>query len=250
MSSIYDFSDQIYDIISESIAINEKDIYYNKDKFDSGEINLCFITGLSGSGKSTMGKNMEDKDNAEWYQLDDLRAIKDHFTMDNLKEYGDLMYSYFNGIGKKYYVSDKEALEHINSDWDHHYEDIMIPQFVHYAMKYAKAHKDRKIIIEGIWFFCVNKYWGYTSTGKPMFKPEEFKDYAFYIKGTSAIVSAIRAAKRDNKDKSKIAKSILSPTRWLLYLDDEKSINVFRKYFNNLIKKQESENKSTSKDGD
>ena len=243
MSSIYDFSDQIYDAVNESIAINEKDIYYNKNKFDNGKINLCFITGLSGSGKSTMGQNMQDKDNAEWYQLDDLLAVKDHFTMDNLKEYGDLIYSYFNGIGKKYYVGDKEISEHFDSDWDHHYEDILMPQFVHYTMKYAKAHKDRKIVIEGVWLFCS------MNDGKAMFKPEEFKDYAFYIKGTSAITSAVRAAKRDNKDKSKLAKAILSPKRWLDYIDDERYINVFRKYFNNLIKKQEQEdkNKSTSK---
>ena len=39
------------DTLNESILINEDDIYYNKNKFDSGEINLCFITGLSGSGK-------------------------------------------------------------------------------------------------------------------------------------------------------------------------------------------------------
>jgi adenylylsulfate kinase-like enzyme len=44
--------------LDESLLLNEKDIYYNKDKFDSGEINLCFITGLSGSGKSTMSREM------------------------------------------------------------------------------------------------------------------------------------------------------------------------------------------------
>ena len=235
-------------IINESIAINEKDIYYNKDKFDSGEINLCFITGLSGSGKSTMGQKMQDKGNVEWYQLDDLLAVKDRWLMDHLKEYRNLIYLYFNGIGKKYYVGEEEALKHINSDWDHHYEDIMIPQFVHYAMKYAKAHKDKKIVIEGVWLFCNIKYWGYANANacKPMFKPEEFKDYAFYIKGTSAIVSAIRAAKRDYKDKLKLAERILSPKRWLMYLDDEKNINTFRRYFSNLTKKQDAIDESAT----
>ena len=43
--------EDIYDesTISENLVKSVNDIYYNKDKFDSGEINLCFITGLSGS---------------------------------------------------------------------------------------------------------------------------------------------------------------------------------------------------------
>ena len=45
-------------IFNEGYLINEKDIYYNKDKFDNGIIKLCFVTGLSGSGKSTMAKHM------------------------------------------------------------------------------------------------------------------------------------------------------------------------------------------------
>ena len=89
-----------YNYFHEGYVMNEEDIYYNKDKFDSGEINLCFITGHSGSGKSTMGNNMQ-KDNVEHYDLDDVVANKMHFTMANLKEYGDLIYSFFSGPGKK-----------------------------------------------------------------------------------------------------------------------------------------------------
>ena len=57
--------------ILEGYFKSDKDIYYNKDKFDSGEINLCFITGLSGSGKSTMGRGMSSKD-VEHYEMDDV----------------------------------------------------------------------------------------------------------------------------------------------------------------------------------
>lgn len=42
---------QYYDYITEGVIMNQPDIYYNKDKFDSGDINLCFILGHSGSGK-------------------------------------------------------------------------------------------------------------------------------------------------------------------------------------------------------
>ena len=215
----------------ESILFNEKDIYYNKDKFDSGEINLCFITGHSGSGKSTMARDMQ-KDNIEHYELDDLQCIKDHFTMAQLKEYGDLIYSYFNGPGKKFYVTYKELVD--NKIPGSEYEDKLFPGFVHYAMQYAKSHKDRKYVIEGVWLFDRDE------SGTPYFKPEEFKDYAFYIKGTSLIISKYRAAKRDAKLENNKQIDILRYTakgflkNWKWYFIDEKQINRFRNYFKKM----------------
>ena len=47
--------------LNEKYLFNEPDIYYNRDKFESGEINLCFITGQSGGGKSTMAISMSSK---------------------------------------------------------------------------------------------------------------------------------------------------------------------------------------------
>ena len=216
---------------NESYIINEKDIYYNKDKFNSGEINLCFITGHSGSGKSTMGKKLEDE-GVEWIQLDDLQCIADRFTMDNLKEYGDLIYSYFNGEGKKFYVTQKYLVD--NKIPGSEYEDKLYPGFVHYAMKYAKSHKDKKFVLEGVWFFCSGE------DKKPWFNPEEFKDYAFYIKGASMLISKYRAAKRDAKNDSNNKKeekeafrNNLFKKNWKCYFIDEKRIKIFRDYFKN-----------------
>ena len=219
--------------------MNEDDIYYNKDKFDSGEINLCFITGHSGSGKSTMGRNMQS-DNIEHYELDDLQCIKDHFTMQNLKEYGDLIYSYFNGQGKRFYVTYQDLKD--NNTPGSEYEDILFKDFVHYAMKYAKSHKNKKYVIEGVWLYCDD------DNGTPWFTPEEFKDYAFYIKGTSAIISKHRAALRDAKEDSKGNKintikmylNDMIRKNWKWYLVDEKALNKFRKYFSGLMQTNES----------
>lgn len=227
------------DTINEAYIKNEPDIYYNKNKFDSGEINLCFITGHSGSGKSTMGRNMQ-KDNVEHYELDDLHCIADHFTMAQLKKYGDLIYSYFNGKGKKFYIGVNDLGDIPQSE----YEDILYVDFVHYAMNYAKLHKNTKYVVEGIWLFVG------TSDGKPFFTPNEFKDYAFYIKGTSMIISKHRGAKRDAKfsTKNKIVqtKNYLRQmlySNWKYYFINEKQINTFRKYFSNLI--TQSSNEST-----
>jgi len=225
-------------LIEEKYIMNEDDIYYNKDKFDSGEINLCFITGHSGSGKSTMGRNMQS-DNIEHYELDDLQCIKDHFTMQNLKEYGDLIYSYFNGQGKRFYVTYQDLKD--NNTPGSEYEDILFKDFVHYAMKYAKSHKNKKYVIEGVWLYCDDE------NGNPWFTPEEFKDYAFYIKGTSVIISRHRAALRDAREDSKgnkinTIKIYLNMIRknWKWYLVDEKALNKFRKYFSGLMQTNES----------
>ena len=218
--------------VHEAYAKNENDIYYNKDKFDSGEINLCFITGHSGSGKSTMGRDLQS-DSIEHYELDDLQCIKDHFTMENLKEYGDLIYSYFSGKGKKFYLTKKEIVD--NKIPGSKYEDILYKDFVHYAMNYAKSHKNKKYIIEGVWLLCSGE------DGKYWFDPEEFKDYAFYIKGTSMIISkhraALRDAKTDNDNKIGVTKAYLNNfirKNWKWYFIDENRINRFRKYFKEL----------------
>lgn len=224
----YTFNESTEDTFIESYVINEKDIYYNKDKFDSGEINLCFITGHSGSGKSTMGRNLQD-DIIEHYDLDDLQCVKDYFSMDELKNYGDLIYSFFNGAGKKFYKSLKELEEEKIPSSE--YEDKLYVEFVKYAMKYAKSHKDKKYVLEGVWLFCTGE------NGKPWFEPSEFKDYAFYIKGTSMIISKHRAALRDSKDaKTKIKEKIsylnnFLRKNWKWYFIDENRINRFRKYF-------------------
>lgn len=238
----------IFDFFNEALVKNNKDIYYNKDKFDSGEINLCFVTGHSGSGKSSMGSSMQ-KDGVEHYELDDLACVKDHFTMDNLREYGDLMHSYFNGQGKKFYTTYEELVNNnIKSD---KYEDLLYPDFVHYVMKYAKSHKNKKIVIEGVWLFRVSE------KGKAWFSPEEFKDYAFYIKGTSMLISKHRAAKRDCKAAGteiniiRTYSNIFFKDDWRWYFLDEKNINKFRNYFSNLESVKESyiiENTKSSMD--
>lgn len=226
-TNVLDLSDE-FPLVpqDESVIKNQEDIYYNKEKFDSGEINLCFITGHSGSGKSTMGRSMQDKDKIEHYELDDLIFIKDHFTMENLKEYGGLIYSFFKGPGKKYYLTKDEALV-LSED---EYDNKIFVDFIKHAKQYAKNHKNKKFVLEGVWLF--NSKW---------FKPEEFVDYAFYIKGTSMIISLYRAAKRDNTENGKLdrkrwAKHIVN--EWPRYIRDEKDISRFVKFFSERVGKK------------
>jgi len=200
--------------ITESQIFNDKDIYYNKEAFDNGDINICFITGLSGSGKTTMAGGITK----DFYQLDDL-LIQQNFSDENLKEYGPVISGFFNGPGKEFrkLKSAEEYTEEI--------ERKLIRGFVSYAIKYASSHKNEKIIVEG-----VELYWVY--------EPNELKDYAVYIKGTSSLLSQIRSAIRDSADaKGRIGRFIAflqimtHKGRASAYADSEKKIKKWLEYF-------------------
>lgn len=226
--------------INESVLKSEPDIYYNKDKFDSGEINLCFITGHSGSGKSTMAHGSESK-TIEVYEIDDVNNVS-AFSDDNLKEYGDLIYSYFKGPGKKYRVPyqgwteewyEENGFGKFSSTMKYYEENTQ--DFVHYAIKYAKSHTNKKFIIEGIQLFC------YCNAS-------EFKDYAVYIKGTSAARSFFRSLKRDVSYGEDV-KAKTQAAFWKIvdaknYAKHEKAIDAWRDYFS---KQMESMNESVVK---
>lgn len=215
-------------IVQERYIVNEKDIYYNKEKFDNGEINLCFITGQSGSGKSTMAKDIANKDSkVEHYELDDVIWNKEAFSMENLKEYGELIYTFFNTIGKKYYYTKQEVKEGKHKPYEGNYEEDLIKDFVDYTIKFSKSHKNIKYVIEGIWLFG-------------FIEPEKLKDFAVYIKGTSALISQYRAAKRDAKeyypdDKMKRSKKFLKRFLFGQNIGLEQKVKKYRKYFKNLI---------------
>ena len=212
--------------IEEGFLKSDKDIYYNKDKFDSGEINLCFITGLSGSGKSTMGRNMSSK-NIEHYEMDDV-ICNDNFSDDNLKEYGGLISSFFKGAGKSFRLI-RDDDKHNDSVFNTHknYEKEITQAFVKHAISYCKSHKGIKYVCDGIWIFM-------------FIKPEQLKDCAVYIKGTSSIKSGYRALKRDIDEDKRNGMTSLQIFKHefkrvkedILYArENQKELKSFRFYF-------------------
>lgn len=177
-----------------------------------------FILGHSGSGKSMMARTLEG-DDIDHIELDDLLLIKDHFTMDELKDYSDLLFDFFQGEGAKYYIGVDER-DCIPKE---EYEDKVFVDFVKFAMDYSKKHEDKKYIIEGIWIYLYFE------------DPSVFEDYAVFIKGTSFLKSKIRAMKREmHRDrealldrKQMFGRSVRN------YLLDEDKINVYRDFFEN-----------------
>lgn len=210
--------------LNEGYILDDKDIYYNKEKFEKGDTNLCFVVGLSGSGKTTMTNNMQN-DDTEVYQYDDL-CMNENFNDAQLKEYGDLFYSFFMGPGKLY----RKDPERNGDEYDDKYYNLLIKKFSDYAMTYAKSHKNKKYVLEGI---------------EPLGIVELSKldNYAVYIKGTSVIKSIIRSSKRDSSD-TKGLKRILSFMSIALnkatdkeqYGELEKILKQWRNYFMNKEK--------------
>lgn len=171
------------EMINENIILPRSDISYRIAQFSSGEVNKCMVVGFSGSGKTTMGKFLAKAlDNCELYELDDL-VSNWSFSDANLKEYGDLIYSFFqNPKHKKYRLSRYEELEQYEET---EYELPLITDFIAYTNEYTKSHPNIKIVLEGIWCPYFN------------IAPDGFNDWAVIVKGTSYLTSEIRATNRN-----------------------------------------------------
>jgi energy-coupling factor transporter ATP-binding protein EcfA2 len=194
----------------------EPDLYYKEESFNAGETNICFILGHSGSGKSMMARTLDGED-IDHIELDDLLLTKDHFTMDELKNYSDLFYSFFTGEGAKYYI----GVDDRNSMPKEEYEDKVFIDFVRYAMEYSGQHPEKKYLIDGIWIYL---YFD---------DPSVFEDYAVFIKGTSFLKSKVRAAKRElQRDRETLQDRKQMFGRAVRnYLLDEDKIDRYRDFY-------------------
>ena len=200
----------------EAYVLSEPDLYYKEESFNSGDTNICFILGHSGSGKSQMARTLEG-DHIDHIELDDLLLAKDHFTLDELKGYSDMFFSFFTGEGAKYYI----GLEERNSIPKEEYEDKLFIDFVRYAMDYSRQHTEKKYIIEGIWIYL---YFD---------DPSVFEEYSVFIKGTSFLKSKIRAMKREmQRDRETLQdrKQMFGRETRNYFLDEDK-IDVYRSFY-------------------
>lgn len=206
-------------MMTESVFKDTDNIFHKENEYKNKKCNIVFVTGHSGSGKSTIGKKISD----ECYSLDDVLE-QYRFSDKNFKEYGDLIYSYFNTTGKKFRLSAEEIQ---NNTTEKTYEQALLDSFIAYSIKYAKKHKNRKYCIEGIQIY----QW---------YEPEEFEEYPLLILGTSMMKSNHRAAKRDSSDsENKISKAIgytknITNVRRLDdYIDNEERLNKWREFYSN-----------------
>ena len=169
---------------NESTMVNEEAIYsgttyfYNGKEFLLNEINLCFIVGFSGSGKTTLAHEYERQfPDIEVEHLDML--VSNFAYSDNeIKSHCPMIYEFLKTKGKKWRL--KEEPDDIS------YAKDIARDFNQYAIEYARNHKNKRYMVEGIWTLYSNK-------------PEELKDYGVIIIKTSLFTSKIRAAQRNNE---------------------------------------------------
>lgn len=237
--AILSYMNQIAD---EAFVFNKDDLFYNKEKFDNGDVNLLLVIGHSGSGKTTMGHYfLDDYDqniSTDLTELDMVVYNKESYTMENLKEAGELIYAFFKGPGKKYYYTAQENIDgKVKNPIGDDYDFKIIMDFMKFAFTHAKKHPEKRFILEGVWPVIY-------------MTPNIFDKYAVYIKGTSMLMSNVRAANRDSKwDYPEFNQILQRGKAWVTRFSCmfrggigtssnsfsfEKKLNEWRAYFKNI----------------
>lgn len=131
-------------VLNENIIVPTKDIEHDLDKWKVGKKNILFVTGLSGSGKSTKAAELSKANNAINIEIDLFEHNSILFDPKNVEQ-GE-----GNLIMKEYF----EKRFGGKKKWKHYYysenygEELAL--FIHYMIEYAKTHADRLFVVEGI----------------------------------------------------------------------------------------------------
>lgn len=136
--------------IDENFIFSKKDNVYNFDKWDSGESNILIITGLSGSGKSTMAFSLAEEYDAIVIQLDHLQCYE-RFTTHNKNTTA-------TGLIKKFFKSHKDLKDEDFSNITFTTFKPVFDEFFPWLLRELKKDKKNRYIIEGIHIILFTKY--------------------------------------------------------------------------------------------
>ena len=136
--------------IDENYIFSRKDNVYNFDKWDNGESNILIITGLSGSGKSTMAFALADEYDATVIQLDHLQCYE-RFTAKNKNTPG-------TELIKKFFKNNKELKKQDFSSITFSSFKPVFDEFFPWLLKELGKDKKNRYIIEGIHIILFTKY--------------------------------------------------------------------------------------------
>lgn len=195
--------------INENLVFNKNDLEINLHKFESGESNVLLVTGFSGSGKSTLAKDLASKYGCTVFEL-------------------DCLYFYCSGLITKEELFEEEPgltafinntnLEP-NADLNNKEISDLYRSYIKFLIDWCRTQKDKKFIIEGLQIYDTYREGDRYITSCPMI-----------IKGTSGLVSAIRAAKRNEGNFIKNFKPLI---QWLI--KDNKVLDKLKK---DMVKNQ------------
>ena len=211
-------------LINEGYIFSKDNLFINFDKFKDGKTNICFVTGLSGSGKSTEAEKIAKEYNAEWIELDIFEHCKS-FSDSELKQAGQVFYDYLS--------NHKDIWNKLKNN-ELHGNDLNneITKFVKYCIRWCLKHKENKWIIEGVQIFS-------------FVDPKEIKSYPIVFIRASMLKSILQRWKRNGDGKIKLWKELKNEFPQLLswYIDNEKAFKAFQK----AVLNESSEFKSNSR---
>lgn len=159
-------------------AIFNKDKVFNIDDFIDGKTNVLLITGLSGSGKTTMANDIANEYNAKVISLDNFQGYSDFVKLG--KDYNDAGFKFV----KEYMDNNPDIKDVVLSNITiQDYESYFNP-FFFWLLEKLKTDKRNTYIVEGIHILLFNKF-------------EDIKGYPLICIETSKAKSMIRHWIRD-----------------------------------------------------
>ena len=189
-----------------NILFSKDDIFYNKEAFIDKKVNVVFVTGMSGAGKTTLSNQLAKQNNASLISLDDFDKWDKWSTYDK-EQYPYTIEQYL--INK--FKSKKEYEDYIGiSDKDYKKYYRAITEMCNWFVDHS--NKNMRYIIEGIQIPIIF-----------LLDSSLYSRSSIILKNTSLLTSFLRRIKRD---KMNFIKNL--PHYINLYFDWYVSQNEFR----------------------
>lgn len=195
--------------VMESFLFSKDNLYINFDKFESGKSNICLVTGISGSGKSTVAQKIANGNHAEWIELDILEEVGG-FTDGQLKQAGEVFYDYLS--------SKKDLWERLKSKSVRGDElKKESKAFLEYCISWCRKHSDSKWVIEGVQIYSYGN-------------PDKLKSLPIVFTNASVLKSLVRRLSRSHSYKDGSFKRELSEFPQMLgyYIDNDNAFTAFK----------------------
>lgn len=152
-------------------------VRYNIDNFKNKKTNICFITGLSGCGKTTLAKKLVKNHGYVHIDLDDFEQCSVFPTLEDVKkDAGEIFYLYF--------LNHKDIYKNLK-DGNFHGERLCfeIKKFLYFVIEYCKNHNE-KYILEGVQIYS-------------FLKPENICKHSYIIIDKNVLICLFRRIKRN-----------------------------------------------------
>lgn len=204
------------EIATENLVFTKADIAYKLDEWGkSKDMNILWVTGFSGSGKTTIANKLKEKyPNAQVIHLDDFYCA---WNKEDLTKTLPTLYP-------KLYPRMKDVIQRLQDDRNKSITEKIAALNICIERIIALSKEDygkTSYIVEGIQVYGSIRY-------------DLIKDQPLVIKGTSAIGALVRRFKRGGYGHSVVSQGVGHTLYTLLdhlswYLRDDKLINELRK---------------------